>query len=129
RWLLGMYLAVASLYVLTASLPLESIRHLIGAIWYADTRRIIAILPIVVLPIAVIGAQWLLERWRAKTQLKRFAMVAATFLIISSQLIGMNYARVSLWREYRMNAESDLITPDELKVFDYIAENLPKDAN
>lgn len=128
RWLLLPLLSVAALYIVVASLPLESVRTLLGGIWYNDSRRIMAFLPLAVLPVAALGAKQAAVWFEKKFTVRRPLLTFTVLLFIASQLIGMNYARYSVVREYAMNEVSDLITPDEAAMFDYIAANLPEDS-
>ncbi|QEW02449.1 DUF6541 family protein [Microbacterium lushaniae] len=56
RWLVAAWLAVAALYVAVASIDHVGVRSLLLGAWYADPYRIVALVPLVVIPLAAIGA-------------------------------------------------------------------------
>jgi hypothetical protein len=64
RWLVVAQLILVALYVASAAISWH-IAHLITGLWYADSHRIAAILPIVTIPLATIGVlavgEWLLQ--------------------------------------------------------------------
>lgn len=64
-WILGMYLVAALLYMVVSSWPPGAFRTFLTGVWYNDSFRLAALLPVVTLPIAVFGAEWLLWRIRA----------------------------------------------------------------
>lgn len=64
-WIVGMYLVAALLYMVVSSWPPGTFRTLLTGVWYNDSFRLAALLPVVTLPIAVLGAEWLLWRVRA----------------------------------------------------------------
>lgn len=64
-WVLGMYVFGGALYLVVSSWTLGDFRTFWTGVWYNDSFRLAALLPAVTLPIAVIGAQWLVWRIRA----------------------------------------------------------------
>jgi hypothetical protein len=64
-WVLGMYAVGGALYVIVSSWTLGDFRTFWTGVWYNDSFRLAALLPVVTLPVAVMGAQWLTWRVRA----------------------------------------------------------------
>lgn len=64
-WVLGMYAVGGGLYVVVSSWALGDFRTFWTGVWYNDSFRLAALLPVVTLPVAVMGAQWLIWRVRA----------------------------------------------------------------
>lgn len=61
RWFVAAWLAISALYILVATFGIPIVRDgLLGA-WYADPYRIVALAPIVVIPLAAIGADALVR--------------------------------------------------------------------
>ncbi|MCR2824027.1 DUF6541 family protein [Microbacterium sp. zg.Y909] len=56
RWLVGGWLALSALYVAVASIDHVGLRSLLLGAWYADPYRIVALVPLVVIPLAAVGA-------------------------------------------------------------------------
>lgn len=64
-WVLGMYAVGGILYVIVSAWSLGDFRTFWTGVWYNDSFRLAALLPVVTLPVAVMGAQWLTWRLRA----------------------------------------------------------------
>ncbi len=64
-WVIGMYLVGGALYLIVSSWTLGDFRTFWTGVWYNDSFRLAALLPVVTLPVAVMGAQWLTYRVRA----------------------------------------------------------------
>ncbi|HSN38491.1 MAG TPA: DUF6541 family protein [Arthrobacter sp.] len=64
-WVLGMYAVGGALYLIVSSWSLGDFRTFWTGVWYNDSFRLAALLPLVTLPVAVMGAQWLTWRVRA----------------------------------------------------------------
>ncbi|MCK6066759.1 MULTISPECIES: DUF6541 family protein [Microbacterium] len=56
RWLVVAWMAVSALYVAVASIDNLGVRSVLLGAWYADPYRIVALVPLVVIPLAAIGA-------------------------------------------------------------------------
>jgi len=56
RWLAGAWLAISALYVGVAAIDQVELRSLLLGAWYADPYRIVALVPLVVIPLAAVGA-------------------------------------------------------------------------
>jgi hypothetical protein len=64
-WVLGMYAVGGALYVIVSAWTLGDFRTFWTGVWYNDSFRLAALLPVVTLPVAVMGAQWVTWRVRA----------------------------------------------------------------
>ncbi|XAS63126.1 DUF6541 family protein [Pseudarthrobacter sp. So.54] len=64
-WVLGMFAVGGALYLIVSSWSLGGFRTFWTGVWYNDSFRLAALLPVVTLPVAVLGAQWLTWRVRA----------------------------------------------------------------
>ncbi|MDQ0849543.1 hypothetical protein QFZ65_001481 [Arthrobacter sp. B3I9] len=64
-WVMGMYFVGGALYVIVSAWGVGDFRTFWTGVWYNDSFRLAALLPVVTLPIAVMGAQWLIWRIRA----------------------------------------------------------------
>lgn len=64
-WVMGMYFVGGALYLIVSAWTLGDFRTFWTGVWYNDSFRLAALLPVVTLPVAVMGAQWLTWRIRA----------------------------------------------------------------
>ncbi len=135
RWLIGTFLIAAVLYFYAAGLN-ESPRWLLTGVWYYDSRRLAALLPVATIVPAVIGAtlvigriqHWLRQgatkdgvlgralRWLAGSKPKRrVAIGAVSVLAIALTQIGITTtaAQNAAWA-YRITDASALLSTDEL---------------
>ncbi|UKA57526.1 DUF6541 family protein [Arthrobacter sp. FW306-2-2C-D06B] len=64
-WVLGMYAIGGTLYIIVSAWGLGDFRTFWTGVWYNDSFRLAALLPTVTLPVAVMGAEWLIFRLRA----------------------------------------------------------------
>jgi len=159
-WLAGSYALGAALYVIVASFPQGSLRTGFTGIWYNDSFRVAALLPVVVLPLAAIGAAWLADAISSAihrrpnapeggpdgadgagtvaTRPTTSARLAVTglpalsivvVLALSAQsgpalAFAMDTGRLA----YRFDAESPLLSPDELVLLGRLDSEVPEDA-
>ncbi|MDQ4503245.1 DUF6541 family protein [Sinomonas sp. ASV322] len=72
-WILGMYLVGAALYLVASSWSQGGFRTFLVGVWYNDSFRLAALLPVVSLPVAVMGAEWVVWRVRYITSRARDA--------------------------------------------------------
>lgn len=70
-WLLGIYVVGALLYVVVSSWAPGALRTFVAGVWYNDSFRLAALLPVVSLPLIVLGADWLIQRIRAALEKSR----------------------------------------------------------
>lgn len=70
-WVLAIYAIGGALYIVVSSWNPGSLRTFLTGVWYNDSFRLAAILPVVALPVAILGAEWLIWRIRAGLELAR----------------------------------------------------------
>ena len=63
-WVAGMYAVGGVLYLVVSSWHDGSFRNFLTGVWYTDSFRLAALLPVVTLPVVVLGAEWLVWRLR-----------------------------------------------------------------
>ena len=126
--LLGMWLVGALLYIVSAGISVKVLRAPTG-VWYGDAPRLAAIFAIAALPLAVIGAAWLLEiigkhvRWPGAVQ---GALLIA--LLVATQLTaGYRALVIDMRASYTADANSALLTPDEIALLERLPQEVGKD--
>lgn len=155
-WILGIYLVAALLYMVVSSWPPGAFRTLLTGVWYNDSFRLAALLPVATLPIAVFGAEWVVWRCRAfVTQLAaRKVPQSGSRSTPSARIAGVRSHRslsvVSVWvilgfmglaaqggtlssvqqrlhTVFSVTPSSDLVDEDEMKVLQEVDQIVPAD--
>jgi hypothetical protein len=155
-WILGMYLVAALLYMVVSSWPPGDFRTLLAGVWYNDSFRLAALLPVATLPIVVFGAEWLVWRFRALLKLLP-TLRPSQLAVIPSSAVGKFKLRapaatsvVSVWvvlalmgvaaqggtlsqvqqrlhSIFSVTPTSDLLDEDELEVLREVGQHVPVD--
>lgn len=155
-WVLGMFLVAALLYMVVSSWPPGTFRTLLTGVWYNDSYRLAALLPVVTLPIAVFGAEWVI--WRVRALLERIAQARAvrkektgrtavtktgdrpsftatttavwgSVLLLAVLTQGGTLAQIQsrISSIFSMTQDSDLVDQDEMKVLHQVKALVPED--
>ncbi|MBP1325258.1 hypothetical protein JOF28_000490 [Leucobacter exalbidus] len=147
---LGMYVVAAGLYVTVASVPVWSLggaRFWLTGVWYQNVPRIEAMTVFATLPLAVLGASWLIERlvgWvrrgsetaagaGAGNQARRLS-IAITAVLAALVLVGVQSSaqlhRVieRSWKSYQFTEKAPLLSIDELALLERLDEHVEPDA-
>lgn len=150
-WLLGMYLVIGALFVIVASFQFGQVRTFFTGVWYNDPPRLASLLPLVIVPIATIGAIriWdfckarILGFWAARNSPERRAETilwprAISFILVSVVLLGgliwgtqrenVREASLAAVPGYQLSPQSPLVSSDEMALIERLDKNVPKDA-
>lgn len=139
-WLIGSFLLVGILFVAAASFRDGRLRNFISGIWYNDPPRLAAILPLVVLPVALFGALELgaliTGLWSRIQKSRRVpsgivilcACLAFGLFAIGSQIGNVQAAIQSASGKYRISDNAPLISSDELTLLQRLPNIVPKDS-
>lgn len=140
RWFAVSWAGISALYVLVAAIGAPLIRVGILGAWYADPYRIAALAPIVVIPLAAIGADVVLRAVTARfgrPAESRSALMAAlaavvvfmVVLIIVRPVAMPAFTQGTYDRESRYAAAADAyLSPDERELLESLATHVPADA-
>ncbi|WP_369044865.1 DUF6541 family protein [Sinomonas sp. P10A9] len=147
-WILGMYVVGAVLYIIASSWSLGGFRTFMVGVWYNDSFRLAALLPVVTLPVAVFGAEWVVWRVRALLVTLRHSeqlhgwltafrnapgwltSTAPVWLLIvffcaGSQGGTLSNVQSRLDDVFALKDTSALITPDKLAIIEKAKELIP----
>lgn len=150
-WLLGIYFVMAALFVVVASFPLGEVRTFLTGVWYNDPPRLASLLPLVILPVATVGAVWMwdwlkvkhLDRWVDKlVQLQggshsnrvRPAAIAVSLVVllailtVGTQQANVREAALTAAKKYELAPDSKLISSDEMALIERLDQNVPEGA-
>lgn len=143
RWVAASFVLNAILYVMTAGLN-TPITHKFTGYWYNDPHRLAAMLPITMVPLAVVTLVWLgrqaaalLERWpRIVGALRGRAFAGVTFVIVV--LLGVLTGGFYVTRHAALMQDAyvlpvgdpsvDFVDPSERAFFAEVGQHTPPDA-
>ncbi|WP_156134983.1 DUF6541 family protein [Arthrobacter sp. L77] len=156
-WILMMFVIGGILYMVVSSWSLGWFRTFLTGVWYNDSFRLAALLPVVTLPLSVLGAEWLTGLLRRigkrrtaeepvidggshPTPVERTRRVvpritsspitaAAAVLLLGVGTQGGTLAGVQIRMEevFALEEESPLLTTDELALLQRVPDLVPAD--
>lgn len=151
-WIVGVYLVVGWLYVVVSAMPFGDLRTFITGVWYNDPPRVAALLPVVILPVAVIGCLRIIELAAARiipafvallhrrkgvdhgrandSRYVGKALVAVLLigLVGGTQQENVRAAEAAAAPGYRTTDASPLLSSDELTLINRLDKEVPPEA-
>lgn len=127
-WLVAAWGTVVVFWIVVASFPDGDLRDLMTGIWYNDPHRFYALMPLVALPLAILGAGWLGDgltsalRALAGDRATRPSGIAAALVpvVVAGGIVGLtqpagylDQAREQAAVLYRVTPDSPLVDSDE----------------
>jgi hypothetical protein len=150
-WIAMVFVLFAGLYVVVAGFPKSPTRDFLTGVWYNDSYRIAALLPAIAVLLVAVGLDWaeaaLLAarrryralgravdgpaRWSGRARLA-YRSAGGTVLVIAAIVLGQQGGfkeEVQLAAShYRLDADSPLVSSDEMAVIKRLPQTVPKDA-
>lgn len=132
-WVLWAHGIAAFFFLISAWMPILSVRSLFVGIWYDDTTRVASLLAVFGLPLAGLGASvvvaWFVSVWQSKTRVLFVASVMVLFVGAASHLVAV-HNDVSFSRNvaFRFDDTAQGLSPDEAAVFDEAASIVSDDS-
>lgn len=147
-WLIATWGVVAFYYTAARSLPWEDGRYDVVGVWYHDSFRLAALVPLATIPLSVWGVQWLSEKIinvvtahsLNSTQVKNkkysplnhrsITVVLSVISILTVSYFGQTSKSLeeqveeTFW-SYAPSPESSLLTPDEIDVLEVLDNYIP----
>jgi hypothetical protein len=147
-WLLACFATTGALFVVVSGMAISPFRSDVTGVWYNDSYRLAALLPLTALPFAALGADEGVRRLSAAVKRRqdrrrngetvsgpagkalRTAGVAAALalVVIASQVPSMARAVGSAQRNYAASPDSALVSTDEQAVLDRLPDLVPDGA-
>lgn len=141
-WFAGSFIIVALLFVVVSAGPAGRYRDLLTGVWYNDSYRLAALLPVIGVPLGALGAAWLIEHLQEQTlrfRSKAAAAAAPAFLhsaapIIALVAVGLLQAPpmvtpvASARANYSTTPDSPLVSSDEMAMIQELDNYVPADA-
>lgn len=139
-WLLS-YAVAASFYIADASLDRGFIRSFLTGVWYADTNRVAAYLPIFAVVLAAIGFNRVVEvvlsaiskLHRSTSSWTKFLALAVTVVLFGLLALGTQVGTIRNYIGgqkvfYERSTGSSILSDDEYKLLARIDSEVPEDA-
>lgn len=138
-WLVGMWLVAMFFFVAIRHLEYDEGRYEITGVWYQDSYRVAAFMPVVAIPLAAMGLYWvsqklvdtvypLVRQWVAP-----WGVWCATALLVCIPLAYYTQSTAAytayleeLKTYYTMTDTSPRLSPDELELLEEIKGRLPE---
>ncbi len=128
---------VGILYVVVAGMTVGRLRDLVAGPWYNNSPRVAALLPVVVVPLAALGAArcwtWLVQRRAASgvaTGRRRvvLGLVLLVALTVALQGRAVQNGLKGVVEAYAQTDDPRLLSNDERTLLDRLDETVPEDA-
>jgi hypothetical protein len=141
-WLVASWLLAAVMFGIANGWPEGALRTAITGLWYNDAFRLAALGPVVAVPLAVIGLvlvlDWIaaaIDRAARRRGAEPSSGLRATVLalVAAVAVVGTQFGAIpsidgNLADAYRLGDRSPSLNPDELALFDDVADLVPEDA-
>lgn len=140
-WAAVAFAATSLLYITAVGLPWPVPRDLLTASWYNNAPRLAAIVPIVIVPLAALGAS---SVWRriaeqisrtpgaegaaSRSRPALLATAALVVLVVVTQLGAVRQAVSEASATYALTADAALLSADEMTLLRRLADEVPPDA-
>lgn len=133
-WIVAAWALVAFLFVVVSGVSEQVLRDLLTAVWYNNTPRLAAALPLVVAPIAAYGAvvSWEVGRARLAGRVPPRVVVALSvlgvLLLVGTVLRTSSAASERIRATMEVSADSRAVDSDEMALIRQLPDLLPDDA-
>lgn len=143
-WGLSLFVVTGYLFVVATAFPQEAYRALLTGVWYNDSFRLAALLPVTTIIIAVIGGSWLVTRLVSRFQVRGTGaprsgyqasvpavaalVVAIAVITVGSQGKQIQQMVVTAQESYELTEDSEFLSIDERALIERLPELLPDDA-
>ncbi len=144
-WMIGGYLVTAGLFVIVSGFAPDEFRLFWTGVWYNDSYRLAALLPIAAVPLAASGGYFVVQVVRERIQQLRsvgsaprqglrnlatgvvFALTVSGGTALTTQGSSVSAAAHSAASAYALTADSPLISTDEWEMLEVVDEYVPED--
>ncbi|UVS82445.1 DUF6541 family protein [Actinokineospora sp. UTMC 2448] len=146
QWVFGVYLIAAALFVVVSAVDRPALRDFLTGVWYNDSFRLAALVPLIAVVVCTISGTWLFLRTRdalveryprlARVKFTRestpaaagVAFVVAAIVGVVGQYSAVNYTVAFAQVDYQPQGEAPLLSPDERALLSRLDEHVPADA-
>lgn len=132
-WPVLSWVVIAGLFVVVSSVENSELRNLLTGVWYNNTPRLAAALPVVSAPLAILGldrcVSWVAAEWGRRNWSARMGVwigMGALIVLVAALQYPFRGALADLEYIYSTNANSRLISSDELALIERMANEVPE---
>lgn len=135
------FASASVLYIVSVSLPWPALRDVLTASWYNNAPRLAAIVPLVVVPLAALGAAAVWDRIRSRvartantgdarpdTAVTAWACGLIVALVVATQVGAVPQAVGKATAMYALTSDSPLISADEMALLRRMSGEVPEGA-
>ena len=121
-WILGSYAVAIVLFLVSTWLPLLRVRSAFVGVWYDDTTRVAALLGVLGLPLAALGAaviwHWIRTQWQQGRTVRAVAVTVVGVLLAATHLNAVvNDVRYMRNVSFRFDVHSQGLSSEEAELF------------
>ncbi|MDQ0030197.1 DUF6541 family protein [Arthrobacter bambusae] len=146
-WFLGSFLVTAVLFVVVSAGPDQWFRNQLTGVWYNDSYRLAALLPIVAVPLAAVGLGWLIgqsrlwwisgrrtgRRWFVTQNRARATGVVVLPLVLFGAALALQMPPIggeiaSAHKIYATTPNAPLVSKDEMALLEELDNYVPQNA-
>ncbi|WP_066292710.1 DUF6541 family protein [Arthrobacter sp. B6] len=148
-WAGTAFLIFSAIFVVVSGFPISPIRNFLAGVWYNDSYRVAALLPVAAVLLVAIGVNWADAKLRTglsprpvRRVFQRLPDPAGRLRLLRIAGIGvLSVAAVALGQQggvqhevalastrYAINDDSPLVSKDELELMERLPETVPADA-
>jgi hypothetical protein len=149
-WIAAVFVIFAGLFVVVSGFPISPLRNFLTGVWYNDSYRLAALLPVVAVLLVAVGVSWtqaqIVARRRTTAgrlfgnaipggpprnfRLRAFAGFTAlsAAAIVLGQQGGLQQEVAQASTQYSISDDSPLVSPDELAVIRRLERTVPAGA-
>ena len=143
-WVAGSWAVVVALFAVSSATEISDTRMFLSGVWYNDSNRLAAVLPLIAAPLAVLGLNLLLKpltgtlgtvvgrsrmtRTAAGLSSAVLAFLPALLLLPLTQGKSIDTEIARARANYLTTPESSLVSTDELALLEELDEIVPEDA-
>lgn len=152
-WIAAVFVIFAVLFVVVSGFPISPLRNFLAGVWYNDSYRLAALLPVVAVLLVAVGVSWaqarIAARWRApeaqlfgkripfiaggRPRSRRLAAVAGVTALSAAAIAlgqqgGLQQEVAQASRQYSISDDSPLVSSDELAVIRRLERTVPAGA-
>lgn len=150
-WAAIPFLTFSAIFVVVAGFPISPVRNFLAGVWYNDSYRVAALLPVAGVLLAALGADWAntrLRAWKVWSSGGRLtarfrpyghiavprpaAVIGLGVLTVAAIALGqqgsVQQAASQASTRYSMGEDSPLVSDDESELMERLPEFVPEDA-
>jgi len=148
-WAGAAFIIFSAIFVVVSGFPISPIRNFLAGVWYNDSYRVAALLPVAAVLLVAIGVSWVdttlrTGPWRGPVmrvfqrdtdsagRLRFIRITGIGVLIVAAVALGqqggVQHEVALASTRYAINNDSPLVSEDELELMERLPETVPADA-